>query len=254
MKRKKDKKTPHPFHAAKDYSKKAFILTAVIIVAALLRIVCLWQCSSGYDFFFSPQPGTDMYTYHEQALGVLSGSFPQEPFYYNPLYPYFLAVIYWLTSNNIVMVYVFQLLLGLLTCMLVYLISRDMFNRTTAIIAAMLTCLSFDLILYTGILLSATLDTFLCLLSIFLLLKLKKSPTILATIACGIAFGLSVLSRPNTALFAIAGILWLAFTIKDKRLSAIFCLLLTLSMAITISPCTIKNYRPVRLWIITSSL
>ena len=84
-----------------------------IIAAAgfLLRLIYWWEFAALPHFPFAVGP--DVQEYHERALELLQGSiFPSEPEIHAPLYSFFLAFLYKITSCSIPAVRLIQLLIN----------------------------------------------------------------------------------------------------------------------------------------------
>jgi 4-amino-4-deoxy-L-arabinose transferase-like glycosyltransferase len=230
----------------KRLSKEAIIVSALIIISFIFRLIYLSHLKANDPAFYHPAPGTDMFTYHNFAQQILNGTFSKEPFYYGPLYYYFLALVYKIFGVNPYYAKLFQIIFGTATSFLIYLIAKSSFNRTVALISLIISILYSMFYIHEGVLLIAPLATFLTTLSIFLLLKNR-------IIISGIAIGLSALCRANILLFVPFILLWMR---SAKRFG-----LLCLTILLTISPATIRNYivshrfvlistnGPVNLWI-----
>jgi 4-amino-4-deoxy-L-arabinose transferase-like glycosyltransferase len=114
-----------------------------------------------------------------------------------PLYPALIALFWWTDSPPVLAVMLLQSLLGAATVVLVYLIARDSFNRTVAIIAGLAMALAPMTCYFTAVVLTETLFTFLLTLAIFLWGREKR-------VLAGIIFGLAALTRPGLLFFLIA--------------------------------------------------
>ena len=111
-----------------------------------------------------------------------------------PLYPALMAALWWGDSAPIMPVLILQAVAGALTVALVYLIARDSFNRTVAVVAALGMALGPLSCRYSATLLTETLFTFFITLGFFLWGRKRFSWT-------GVAFGLAALTRPTMMPF-----------------------------------------------------
>ncbi|MDI6752705.1 MAG: glycosyltransferase family 39 protein [bacterium] len=216
-------------------TKEVIIVVGLLFLALILRLIFLFQIKE-IDLILA---GSDMQTYHNYALAIIDGSFPKEPYYYSPLYPYFVALVYSILEPNPLTVRTIQAILGVLTCLLIYLIGKKVFDQKVGLISLFLSCLYGMFLCYEGILLIETLSCFLTTLSLFLLLK----PSWRNIIFGGIALGLASLTRANILLFIPFIFCWMILDMDEpkKRIIAKFALL-SLVLSLTILPCTIRNY------------
>ncbi|MBU1598848.1 glycosyltransferase family 39 protein, partial [bacterium] len=211
--------------------------------------------------FYLPPQGTDMLTYHNIACQILNGSLGKEPYYYGPLYFYFLALVYKIFGIDPYITRLIQMLLGVATSGLIYLIARKVFNKTVAFISISISILYGMFYIHEGVLLMESLVTFLNTLFIFLLLRIEDKPSYKNIAFAGIAIGLSALARANILLFVPFILIWMfsafSFQLSVLKKFGFLCLVILL----TISPATIRNYLtsgkfvlistngPVNLWI-----
>ena len=223
--------------------KKVIILAAIVLLALTLRFICFSQLKANYPPLSNPFEGTDMLTTHRDAIAHLEGTYNTFPHYLNALYPYFVSLIYLIFGQNILIAKIVQIFLGALNCILVYFISKEVFNRNIGLIAAFLAATYMMFIIYNSILLTVTLLNFLILTSLLILLKIKKQPSYLLTIGAGISMGLAALARGSSVLFIPPIMLWLAVTLKAKGKKAFSLpLVFLISSLAVISIITIQNF------------
>ncbi|MBU1599056.1 glycosyltransferase family 39 protein [bacterium] len=255
MKKKKQK-------PQKGWSKEWFIVIPLLLAALIFRIIYLGQIEVNDPTFWQAGSGTDMLTYDAQAQGILKG-IHLAPYYYGPLYSYFLSIIYFIFGHDLYMARFIQHILGVLTCLFIYLIARKVFNKAVALISISISIFYSMFIIHEGLLLLESLSTFLNALLLFLLLKAEDDFSYKRLALAGIAIGLSALARANILLFVPFIFIWmLRFAIRDSRFTILkrfsfLCLVILL----TISPATIMNYiygkkivlistsGPINLWI-----
>ncbi|MDI6735376.1 MAG: glycosyltransferase family 39 protein [bacterium] len=137
-----------------------------------------------------------------------------------------------------------QVILSTLSCLLVYFISKRIFNRPVGMISAFLYAVCGTLVFYEEILLSSSLTTSFSIIAIFLFIKTKENPSPKKFILGGIFLGLAILSQPNTILFLPFVLLWIFIELKRKNLkkTILGCGIILSSFIVTISLVTIKNY------------
>jgi tetratricopeptide (TPR) repeat protein len=140
------------------------------------------------------------------AGGELMG---KEIFYQDPLYPYFLGMVYSVIGRDLFWVRVIQLFIGSLSCALIYLLGSSLSDRTTGFLAGIIAAL-YKPFFYFEAMIEKTFLAIL-LLSLFLLLLVAARPrrSFFLWIAAGFALGLLVLVRANTLALAGGVFAWL---------------------------------------------
>ncbi|MEK9149574.1 MAG: glycosyltransferase family 39 protein, partial [Candidatus Desantisbacteria bacterium] len=134
-------------------TKETIVVVGLLLLAFILRLIYLSHLKVNDPIFYLPSPGTDMLTYHNYALQILNGTLPKEPYYYGPLYFYFLALIYKIFGVDPYIVRLIQMLLGVGTSFLIYLIAKKVFNKTVAIISLVISVFYGMFYIHEGILL-----------------------------------------------------------------------------------------------------
>ncbi len=218
-------------------------ILVIFILAFLVRFIYIQEIKKCPLFYL---PTMDPLYHLSWAKEILSGNiFANTPFYRAPLYSFLLAFELWVSHINLYFVRIVQILMGSISCVLVYQLSRKMFNPRIGFLAGILACLYLPLVYYDGELLDTSLTVFLNLALLLLLLKAQKAPSARKFLLCGAVLGLSAIARPNILLFGIAVPFWLWLTFKDK-FSLQRILVLTLSFAagiiLLVLPVTLTNY------------
>jgi len=234
----------------KSVKKEVFIIIGIFILAFVIRFIYLLEMRSS-PLFDTPTMDAE---YHNQwAQSILKGEdFTGGVFFRAPLYPYFLAVVYKLFGHNYFTIRLIQFIIGSLSCILVYLLGRRVFNGRVAIIAGVMATLYGVLIYYEGELLLPVLEVFLNLLLIFTCIKAREKPSYKLWFLSGLLLGLSALVRPNILLVGAALFLWLILkptgqsTIHFPRTiltkSLLYPVYLALGAILMILPVTLRNY------------
>lgn len=125
-------------------------------------------------------------------------------FYQDPLYPYLIALTQKLLGPSAVWVFVWQILLGTASTVLVYFLTRRFFGDFAAVVAVVLALLFGPLMFYDFVLLRATLVTFAGLLLVLLLERARQGPGRQAWFWAGIACGLAMILKSHF-VFMLAG-------------------------------------------------
>ena len=188
-----------------------------------------WE--NGYGFFFA------------LARDIAAGNWPV---FRVPLYPMFLAAVTF-GHQTFLPVLVAQSLIGAGTVWCAAMLAREMFGNTAAIIAAILTAIYPYYVVHDTALQETSLYTFLITLAVLLLLRVRRSGSIVTAIGAGFTLGAAVLTRANLAPFAAVAPLWLAMAAGSgaapwrRRLSV--SILCASAGALTVLPWLVHSYR-----------
>lgn len=131
---------------------------------------------------------------------------------YPPGFPFLLMIGLLLKAP-----YLINPFFGALSILIFYLLGKDLYDRRTGILAAVLGSLSPWLLLMSSTMMSHTTSMFFNALFLLLILKSIKRPTFLNGLLAGTAFGAAFLIRPiNAAVFASAFLAYLLYhSIRD---------------------------------------
>ena len=174
------------------------IWPAVTIAAAaiLLRVWIGLSVHSPGAYLHS-----DMANYDRVAQHLSHGLQSAPDTFYPVGYPAFLGLIYRLTDRSFVAVAIVQSLLGGTTCLLVWLLTKQMAGSGTGALAAA-AGVSFypPLVYYGSMLLTESIAPFFLTLAVWLLLRTLHRPTGIGAAATGTALAVATLVRPNFLL------------------------------------------------------
>jgi 4-amino-4-deoxy-L-arabinose transferase-like glycosyltransferase len=169
-----------------------------------------------------------------------------------PLYPSFLALTA-LAGKNYLWIVVPQALMGLGTVFCAFLIGKELFSESVGLLASALTAFYPYYLVHDTALQETGMFTFLTALSVFLLLRARRSSNVAVWTAAGVALGAAVLTRQTLLLFSAGALAWIflcgdgSWGRKLDRLVAIaapLCMLVGLWVA--------RNYMTVGTHIVTS--
>ena len=248
---------PRP-RRGKGTSTRVWLLLAVLALGLGLRVANLADIS---DSPFFTRPMVDGQAYDRWALAIIGRAENPEvkaavnqPFFQDPLYPYFLALIYTVFGHSYWAVYLFQLVLALVFLLLVYDTARRLFDWRAGIMAAAMAALYKPLIFYDGQIEKTALAVFLTALFLWLFLRTasrkpqaasRKARTgdVLWPMASGVALGLVALTRANALLFAPLLPLALALNPQaaSRRLRIGAAASSLLGVLLVIAPVSIRN-------------
>ena len=144
---------PRPF-----WRREGFWLTVVLLVAAALRVWYLTEVVHAPDFHALRQ---DLEVQDYQARAMVSGDWtvPEgrndpkittTPYYRPPGYPYLLAGIYFVTGGDYLAPRVFNMLIGLLSIVLMYLFGRAVYHPWVGLVTAALMAGYWGFVYYEG--------------------------------------------------------------------------------------------------------
>jgi len=201
-------------------------LFTVLAAGLLVRIIYSWLATS-------VAPWNDMAVYDSARLTVLNhGKYTYD---WPPVYPAMLAAITFVFGEGHLKLYLAQAVISSLTCLLIYLTAKETFNRTTGIIALVISCFYVDMVWYASILLAETLGILMLSGVVYLLLQ-KKYPVL-----SGLLFGLTCLTKAVYLITFPVLVIWV-FLISDRKKAVPSVLKFVVFTFLAISPWTVRNY------------
>lgn len=214
--------------------KQLYFLIFLGIFAFLIRILFVSKVGA--------QESADGLLYSNIAINFLLGKGfiqtirPYE-FITPPLYPIFLAFIYLIFGGeNYLTTVIIQSLFGALTCVLIYLIGRKIFNTGVGILSSLYFAVYPISIWWNSFFLTETIYTFFLVFFIWYLIYSfsKNKVSIKDLLFTGFLWGLCNLIRPNILFFFPLLFLWILLVARKNYLK--YSLLIFLGMVITIAP------------------
>ncbi len=113
----------------------ALALAVVVLAALAIRGLYVYQQQSAPDF---GHPVSDAEFFHQWAGTFADGQrFTDGPYYRAPLYPWMLGAIYKLFGTGPLALRVVQVVVGSLTCGLLFAIGRVLFGRVVGVLAGL---------------------------------------------------------------------------------------------------------------------
>lgn len=226
------------------------ILASVVVCASFIFSGSLWyldryvadidsDVQHGY-----PIEGQDSPGFLDLAIGIANGEGFQSNAGYpetfrSPGYPALVA-LFLLTGFGLFGIVLLQILLTVCIVICTYRIGKKLTSERFALLAAVLTALSPNVLFHSSIILSDTVFTFLIVLSVYLFFFFKK-PTLTATFGVGVLVGLAVLVRPIALLLPLLFALGYALSGKTLRQSAAAAFLLVLGTLCIVLPWVLRN-------------
>ncbi len=234
-----------------------FIALFIFLLAFIIRLLFIVALGAEQRVYDSMN---DQYIYIDLAKSLVAGrglslSFPifvadaNEPTSIQPpLYPLVLSAFFYLFGDNYLPPRIFQALLSAGISVFTYLIGRKVLDDSTAVLAALMTCVYPLLVMYTRPLMSDMLYTFFIVLVTLFLVKFSfETFRPIHYIAWGAFFALGFLVRPEILVY---GLLVIPFAVawNFKRPALSFhhmtpgIILAVLAFAVTITPWAIRNW------------
>ncbi len=216
----------------------------VFFSALLLRVVNLIFLSRNDPAFYVPQ--VDSLWHHRWAIEILTKNFwGDEIFFRAPLYPYFLALIYWIFGIKLFVAKFVQAIGGAFTCILIYQVGKEAFTERVGRLASLLAVFYGTLILYESELLIEWLPIVFNLWMLLLMIRYRENHSLSRWVGIGLFGGLSAIARPNVLLVFPLLFVWpwwdtrreLGWLRSLKRPAA-----LLFGVVLCLLPVTIRNY------------
>jgi len=160
-----------------------------------------------------------------------------------PLYTLFLAFCYFTGGFNTLAYFIPQIILSSLTCVLIYLIASEIFNKIAALFAGFLVVFNLDLIFWSSFVRTETLFIFLLCLFFLLLIKGSVKNNFLFIYLGAVIFGLACLTRITLIPFLPILFVWqVYFSSKNRKENIKVAFLTALIIFAVLLPWGLRNY------------
>lgn len=191
---------------------------AVFGAAFFLRLIYLLQIESMPLFYNLPG---DPRTYDEWAQRIAAGDWlGTGVFYQPPLYPYFLGVLQIIFGHDLWLVRLVQIVLGSLSCGLIFLAGRNLISRAAGIAAGLILACYAPAIFFDGLVEKSVLDLLLLSILLVLISRVDQKPSPALWFASGAVVALLGLSRENALVLAAVVPVWIALQFRSGSLAA----------------------------------
>ena len=188
----------------------------VVGAAFFLRLAYLWQIDAVPLFYNLAGDGRN---YDEWAQRIAAGDWlGQGVFYQAPLYPYFLGVMEFFVGHNLWLVRFLQIVLGAISCGLIFRVGERLFSRTSGVAAGLVLAFYSPAIFYDGLIEKSILDLTLLSLALFVLLVVSDNRWA-KWLACGGLLGLLGLSRENALILLPVVAAWIIFHNRERSVA-----------------------------------
>jgi len=180
-------------------------LALVLLAAAAFRAVYFYLYAKNSIFFDGLILDSTVYDSWAQSMAAGDWIWRKE-FYFPPLYPYLLALVFKTFGHTLAIVYLLQAGLGLLNLALIHRIGSAVFNARTGLIAACAAALYAPFAFFELKVLGATLGLTLNLAALALLVGAERAAAtggaLRGWLAAGLAIGVATMCLPGTVLLA----------------------------------------------------
>jgi hypothetical protein len=216
----------------------------IFFLALLLRMVVVFD-RAARDPAFDPLPrGTDQNAYVHLAQGWEQGTWPRDPFYWQPGIVYFFIGLRALVGKSVDLMQLGMTVPGALGCGLMvgvgWLVTG---RRWGGYLAGLILALYPVAIFYSTVLVVEGAASFYVCIFLFLTLWQKVSLSLWRSAAIGLILGLTTISRTNLALLWLAWTLYLWMIAPSKRRFLAHAALSLVGMILIIAPVTLWNIR-----------
>jgi 4-amino-4-deoxy-L-arabinose transferase-like glycosyltransferase len=226
-------------------------LAGILLLAVALRLSYVLELRS-LPFFERLVLDSEFYDVWAQRLAAGDWLDGNRPFFFDPLYPYFLGAVYHVFGRDLLLVRLLQVALGVGTCGLVAVIGRQVGGRAVGNLAALVVAVYRPAIFEEGEIEKTALGVF--LVTAALAFGLRRSA--LARGASGLALGLAALARGNMILVIPAAALWFAVESSDENASARKirgALAFLVGAALALAPVVWRNHQVSGEWVLTTA-
>jgi len=218
---------------------------AVFALAVLVRGGYLYESSDNPTFCV---PVEDSLVYDQMARELVAGGAVTSRFFWQPFfYPFFLSVVYRLSNSSILWAGVLQVILGGLTCLLVYRLGEKILGRRAGILAGIIAAVYMPLVFYEAQLLATGWAAFWSVALVLLLVKAREKLRLWNCVILGLCSGFSVITRPVFLPFIVGACVWLAAGWIRQRLSlgkqALALVSVAIGFGIVAGPMAVLSYR-----------
>ena len=221
-------------------------LVLLFVIAVLVRVVFVLTLEDRYYYF-------DTVHYDKAAKAIIAGQgfgegyefsqFFRKEYALTPLYPIFLAAVYFVCGPSFVAVRLVEAILGALLCLLICKIGQRIFGQTAGLWAGYFSALFPHLIFLCGLLYVENLFTLLLALGIWFCLRWHDERRPAHALLAGLSFGLACLGRPVVFAFYPLLAWWMLFIVPGAMSPKIRAAAgVALVTVLTLTPWTIRNY------------
>lgn len=233
--------------AAKKAAPGPSVVVDAAVVFALALVVRLVYAAQVSDCPLYQMPTMDAGYYYALARQFAKGHWTHPvamPYWQPPFYSMLLALWLDLAGTAVTTAKHAQFVLGSVNCALTMILGRRVFGRTVGLIAGIAAALYGPMVYFDGEFLTPTLQIFVNLAAILALMTAMEKKSLYLFAGTGALLGLSIITRPDVAVFAIAAVIWatlgLRREVKMRQVSPAVALMVACAV-IPAAAITIRN-------------
>ena len=195
-------------------AREALLLAGICVLGAGVRTMFLAGWAANPLFH---HPCGDELNFHQTALGLLGLGPEPESFLYQPLYSFYLALVYGLFGPDVSLARTLQLVIGLANICLFYALGRELAGRAAGRLATLLAALYGPFVFFEGQLLAPAIATPLLTGAFLCLIRAGLRERTWLLLPLGVLMGLALMARPNLVVVLPVGGLWWLLRIRSSR-------------------------------------
>lgn len=241
-----------PTGAVTGFLKKHRYLILVLLMAFIFRVGYFVEKKADPEFLHA---NVDALYHDYWAWGIVTDQWQpphdlqnpkieSHPYFRPPFYPYFLSAVYRVFGHSQLAPRIIQMLIGILSCGILFLLARKIFGDKIAFTAGLLMAFYWAFVFYEKELREVSLLVLFLPLLILWLIKLYEKPAVGKFVLCGFLMGVIIITRPNFLLFVPFAVGWLIVynKLKEKRKKYLYIGIFLLCTILPISAVTLRNY------------
>ena len=216
------------------------ILAAILLCALTLRVVYVLQMRAS-PFFDDPQ--VDQLFYVEWGRALAHGeSHMTGPFPVAPLYAWWLALVFKLCGESLLVARLLQAGLGTIAVALLHFTAKRVFGVRAGLVAAALAATYWVLLYFDGELVRDALANPINMFGLWLALVCSERPSARRSAFAGVVWGVSALLRPQVLLFVPLLAVWFVWISRAEiKVALSQALVFLAAVATPIAPVTAYN-------------
>ncbi|MDX1699642.1 MAG: glycosyltransferase family 39 protein, partial [Melioribacteraceae bacterium] len=184
------------------------LLLIIISAALIIRLIYVLEI---LNVPFSKFLYSDPKLYYDFASSLFTSEFwsGNDPFILSPIYPIILSLFQFISDKNNFAIYIFQAFLGTGIILIIYRAARNLFDASTAMIAAIGAAFFDAYIFYAGLVTYETIEIFLASLLIYFISYAYKRSVNKDLFLTGIILGLLILLRESYIFFTLVFLVYI---------------------------------------------
>ena len=221
-----------------------FLLAVILFLAAVLRLLALLSVS--HTVYFN-QLLPEEQIYHYWAVQISQGDFGSSfSGDFAPLPAYVVGLLYRCFGEQVLNFRILNLVLGTVSCYLIYLIARETADRSAGLLAALAACLYEPFIFYSVVPLKTSLAIFFFAVTVYLFVSILHHISLLKMLFLGLCTGLMLnVSGFAVPLAVLIPIVVLYFARRDhfsRNLRTGLLVYFLVGLVVAASPFAVRNY------------